>query len=70
VHLVWLERGRLHDELGSALEAARAEGPLPAALALHSGPSKSADIGRIVVTGVHGPGRLVVAVTEFELAEL
>lgn len=34
---------------------------LPAAIALHSGPSKSADIGRIVVTGVHGPGRLVVA---------
>lgn len=34
---------------------------LPSAIGLHSGPSKSADIGRIVVTGVHGPGRLVVA---------
>jgi len=38
------------------------EAGLPSAIALHSGPSKSADIGRIVVTGVHGPGRLVVAV--------
>ena len=27
--------------------------------ALHSGPSKSADIGQVMVTGVHGPGRVV-----------
>ncbi|MGC8905434.1 LUD domain-containing protein, partial [Thermus sp.] len=35
---------------------------LPAALGLHSGPSKSADIGQVMVKGVHGPGRLVVVV--------
>lgn len=70
VHLVWLEEGRLRHELASALDAARAAGELPAALGLHSGPSKSADIGRILVTGVHGPGRLVVAVTGFALADL
>jgi L-lactate dehydrogenase complex protein LldG len=52
-------------ELGAALDAARERAPLPAALALHSGPSKSADIGRILVRGVHGPGRLVAAVTAF-----
>ncbi len=35
---------------------------LPAAVGLHSGPSKSADIGRTTVTGVHGPGRIVAVV--------
>ena len=38
--------------------------PLPAVVGLHSGPSKSADIGRTVVTGVHGPGRCI-AVLDF-----
>lgn len=61
VHLIWLEERRLRPTLDSALETARADG-LPRALALHSGPSKSADIGQILVTGVHGPGRVVVAV--------
>jgi L-lactate dehydrogenase complex protein LldG len=35
---------------------------LPSAVGLHSGPSKSADIGHIMVKGVHGPGRLIAAV--------
>jgi L-lactate dehydrogenase complex protein LldG len=67
VHLVWIEERFVHEELGEALEAVRALGTLPAVVALHSGPSKSADIGRILVTGVHGPGRLVAAVTSFPL---
>ena len=32
---------------------------LPATVGLHSAPSKSADIGQTVVTGVHGPGRCI-----------
>lgn len=60
VHLVWVRATEIRATLGEALDAVRAD--LPAAVALHSGPSKSADIGRIVVTGVHGPGRLVAAV--------
>jgi L-lactate dehydrogenase complex protein LldG len=35
---------------------------LPSAMGLYSGPSKSADIGQILVKGVHGPGRLVVLI--------
>ena len=37
---------------------------LPSAIGLHSGPSKSADIGQIMVKGVHGPGRVVAVVIE------
>ncbi|HZD04347.1 MAG TPA: LUD domain-containing protein [Longimicrobiales bacterium] len=62
VHLVWVDAADVRATLGGALAAVRNRGPLPAVVALHSGPSKSADIGRIVVTGVHGPGRVVAAV--------
>ncbi len=58
VHVVWVPRGRVFARLADALEELRRHG-LPAAVGLHSGPSKSADIGRTVVTGVHGPGRCV-----------
>jgi len=58
-HLVFVPASRLYASLGEVLDVLKAE--LPAALGLHSGPSKSADIGQIMVKGVHGPGRLVVA---------
>lgn len=61
VHLVWVDAAAVRDTLSGAMADARDRG-LPPTLALHSGPSKSADIGRIVVTGVHGPGRVVVAI--------
>ena len=35
---------------------------LPAAIGLHSGPSKSADIGQVMVKGVHGPGRILALI--------
>jgi L-lactate dehydrogenase complex protein LldG len=69
-HLIWVEDGTIFGSLGRALEhVRRSRGILPAVLGLHSGPSKSADIGRIIVTGVHGPGRLVAAVAGFPLAK-
>ena len=57
VHVVWVPEGRVFARLEDAL--AELQDGLPAALGLHSGPSKSADIGRTVVTGVHGPGRCI-----------
>ncbi len=61
VHLVWVEETRVLRHLAEALEALGGEPPA-SALALHSGPSKSADIGQIMVQGVHGPGRLIIAI--------
>jgi L-lactate dehydrogenase complex protein LldG len=58
-HLVWLEVTEVHETLHEALRALGEA--LPSALGLHSGPSKSADIGQILVRGVHGPGRVVAA---------
>lgn len=68
VHLAWVRRERIVATLAEALERA-AEAGLPATLALHSGPSKSADIGQILVTGIHGPGRVVAAVVGGAAAE-
>ncbi|SDE75818.1 L-lactate dehydrogenase complex protein LldG [Thermus arciformis] len=58
-HLVLVEAKRVY---GTLLEALQDLNGLPSALGLHSGPSKSADIGQVMVKGVHGPGRLIVAV--------
>jgi len=60
VHLVWVRESRIAATLAQALDSVHGE--LPAALGLHSGPSRSADIGRVIVTGVHGPGRLIAAI--------
>ena len=64
-HLVWLLEDDLYGTVLEALRAVRSENA--AALALHSGPSKSADIGQIMVKGVHGPGELWVGVLAFRL---
>ncbi len=60
LHIVWISADRIFARLEHALLSLAAD--LPAAAGLHSGPSKSADIGRTVVTGVHGPGRCVAFV--------
>lgn len=55
VLVVWVQRVfcRLADALAELAPS------LPAAVGLHSGPSKSADIGGRTVVGVHGPGRCI-----------
>ena len=67
VHLVWVRAQDVRATLGEALQACRED--LPATLALHSGPSKSADIGQILVTGVHGPGRIIAAILGADAVE-
>ncbi|MBT8396314.1 MAG: LUD domain-containing protein [Gemmatimonadetes bacterium] len=61
--VVWVWSRTIH---GSALEFLRELNtePLPSAVGLHSGPSKSADIGQIMVRGIHGPGRLIAGILE------
>ena len=66
-HLVWLFEEDLYGTLLEALRAVREADA--SALALHSGPSKSADIGQIMVKGVHGPGELWVGVLVYETRE-
>ncbi len=63
VLVVWVPAERVFARLDDALSGLHK--PLPAVVGLHSGPSKSADIGRTVVTGVHGPGRCI-AVLDFD----
>jgi L-lactate dehydrogenase complex protein LldG len=60
-HVVWV---RAETILATTLEVLRGlnREPLPSAVGLHSGPSKSADIGQIMVRGIHGPGRLIAGV--------
>jgi L-lactate dehydrogenase complex protein LldG len=56
-HVVLVRESDVHATLASALAALATD--LPSAIGLHSGPSKSADIGQILVKGVHGPGRVI-----------
>jgi len=59
-HVVVVAAESVHATLADALRSLA--GDLPSAVGLHSGPSKSADIGQVLVRGVHGPGRFVVLI--------
>jgi L-lactate dehydrogenase complex protein LldG len=59
-HVVFVRAAHIHASFHDALVSMRDD--LPSAIGLHSGPSKSADIGHIMVKGVHGPGRLIAVV--------
>lgn len=60
IHVVFVRAEDVFPTLRDALRALKDD--LPSAIGLHSGPSKSADIGQIMVKGVHGPGRVVAVV--------
>lgn len=59
-HVVFVRAPEIHATFRDAVVAMRDD--LPSAIGLHSGPSKSADIGHVMVKGVHGPGRLIAVV--------
>ncbi len=59
-HIILVDATTVHATLAEAFEAIGKD--LPSAIGLHSGPSKSADLGKIMVTGVHGPGRVVAGI--------
>lgn len=61
-HVVLVPVGAVHAMLVEALTSMKDD--LPSAVGLHSGPSKSADIGQVMVKGVHGPGRVVALLVD------
>lgn len=62
VHVAIVRADQIVPDLLDVLAAANPD--LPAALTLISGPSKTADIEGILITGVHGPGHVHIVVTE------
>jgi L-lactate dehydrogenase complex protein LldG len=63
-HVVFVHAEDIHVTLLEALNELSSD--LPSAIGLHSGPSKSADIGQILVKGVHGPGRIIAGIIAAE----
>ncbi|MBM3470024.1 MAG: hypothetical protein FJX73_04430 [Armatimonadetes bacterium] len=59
LHLAVLRSDRIVPELATLLERSD---PLPSALVLITGPSRSADIGLVPVLGAHGPMEVAVLV--------
>jgi L-lactate dehydrogenase complex protein LldG len=62
IHIALLDTSKIVADLGAAL---RAVDPRRAAyLAFISGPSRTADIERVLTIGVHGPKRLIIVAIE------
>ena len=60
VHIAVVRASDIVPDLVDAVRALGARASLPSAVTLITGPSKTADIEGILVTGVHGPGRLCI----------
>jgi L-lactate dehydrogenase complex protein LldG len=64
VHVSLLSEDRILPDLAALFEAVGSD--LPSALAIVTGPSRSADIERTVTVGVHGPRELTIVVLDGE----
>ncbi|MBL8271375.1 LutC/YkgG family protein [Steroidobacter sp.] len=60
LHIAVLRANELHDTLYEAMLAQRWSEQLPTNALLITGPSKTADIQRLLVYGAHGPKQLVI----------
>mgnify|MGYP001825770557 FL=1 len=60
-HVVWVMADTVHETALTFLQGLSGQ-RVPSVFGLHSGPSNSADIGQIMVRGVHGPGRLIAGI--------
>ncbi len=64
VHIAVVAGGQIVPDLFDYFAALPAGADLPANINLISGPSKTADIEGILITGVHGPGEVHIVVIE------
>lgn len=64
VHIALLERGQLVDDIGALFRLWEEKGPVQGSAVMVTGPSRTADIEKELVLGVHGPGTLVVVLVE------
>jgi len=62
VHIALVAETQIVADLFDLFAELGAGAPLPAAISLITGPSKTADIEGVLVTGVHGPGEVHIVI--------
>jgi L-lactate dehydrogenase complex protein LldG len=60
VHIVLVKASQLVPDMKTMFAHFKKQGKMPSAISLVTGPSKTADIGGVTVTGAHGPKQLYV----------